>query len=65
MTEPVEVYENSCRYFADLLDGHKTGFYFDHRANRRDVAKLARGKRVLGEMDSLVSPTFLGRRKKG
>lgn len=32
---------------ADLEEGQKTGFFFDQRANRRTVAALAKGKRVL------------------
>jgi 23S rRNA (cytosine1962-C5)-methyltransferase len=31
----------------DIVGGHKTGFYLDQRDNRRRVAALARGRRVL------------------
>jgi 23S rRNA (cytosine1962-C5)-methyltransferase len=32
---------------ADLLEGQKTGYFFDQRLNRQAVAALAKGKRVL------------------
>jgi 23S rRNA (cytosine1962-C5)-methyltransferase len=44
---PVEVGENSLIFFADLMEGQKTGWYFDQRDNRAFVARLARGLRVL------------------
>jgi 23S rRNA (cytosine1962-C5)-methyltransferase len=44
---PVEVRENGARFEVDLLGGQKTGWFYDQRENRRFVAKLARGARVL------------------
>jgi 23S rRNA (cytosine1962-C5)-methyltransferase len=35
------------RVAADVTQGQKTGFFFDHRDNRRTVAALCREKRVL------------------
>ena len=46
-TEPVVFQENGVTFTADVVHGHKTGFFFDHRNNRQRVGKLARGKRVL------------------
>ena len=43
----VVVEENGVRYFADLEGGQKTGWYFDQRFNRADVAALARGRSML------------------
>ena len=43
----VEIVENGVRYMVDVQDGQKTGFFLDQKYNRREVAKLARGKRVL------------------
>ena len=43
----VEILENGVRYLVDVEDGQKTGFFLDQKYNRRQVAKLARGKRVL------------------
>ena len=39
--------ENGVRMAVDIVGGHKTGFYLDQRENRRRVAELARGRRVL------------------
>ncbi|MFT6580915.1 MAG: class I SAM-dependent rRNA methyltransferase [Alphaproteobacteria bacterium] len=43
----VEVEENGVRYAVDLRQGQKTGWFFDQRENRRFVANLAKGQRVL------------------
>ena len=42
-----EICENGVRYRVDFENGQKTGFFLDQKYNRRQVAKLARGKRVL------------------
>ena len=42
-----EIVENGIRYLVDFENGQKTGFFLDQKYNRRQVAKLARGKRVL------------------
>ncbi|MFK7805337.1 MAG: class I SAM-dependent rRNA methyltransferase [Anaerolineae bacterium] len=44
---PVPFIENELKFAADVVQGHKTGFFFDHRDNRQQVGKLARNKRVL------------------
>src|SRR5215472_3626396 len=44
---PVEVHENGALFHADLVGGQKTGWFFDQRDNRRFVAALTRGARVL------------------
>jgi 23S rRNA (cytosine1962-C5)-methyltransferase len=44
---PVELVEHGARFFADLAEGQKTGWFFDQRANRRFVASLAKDARVL------------------
>lgn len=44
---PIEFVENGLNFAADVIHGHKTGFFFDHRNNRQRVGKLARNKRVL------------------
>lgn len=44
---PIPVSEDGVRYLVDVLRGHKTGFYIDQRDNRRLVAALAEGKRLL------------------
>ncbi|MCK4414075.1 MAG: class I SAM-dependent rRNA methyltransferase [Candidatus Eisenbacteria sp.] len=41
------VHECGLRFRIDLLRGQKTGFYLDQRENRRRLAPLARGRRML------------------
>ncbi|HKB36088.1 MAG TPA: class I SAM-dependent rRNA methyltransferase [Gemmataceae bacterium] len=45
--EPVVVEEGGLRFLVNLVEGQKTGFYLDQRDNRRAVAALAAGRRVL------------------
>lgn len=44
---PVRFREHGVRYEVDFARGHKTGFFCDQRENRRRLAALARGQRVL------------------
>ncbi len=44
---PVPVPMNGATYLADLLDGQKTGLFFDQRPNHAFAANLAKGARVL------------------
>jgi 23S rRNA (cytosine1962-C5)-methyltransferase len=43
----IAVEENGIRYFADLGQGQKTGWYYDQRDNRAFIAGLAKGKSFL------------------
>ncbi len=43
----VEIVENGVRYYVDVKDGQKTGFFLDQKYNRQAVAKLCKGARVL------------------
>ena len=43
----VEIVENGVRYFVDVKDGQKTGFFLDQKYNRQAVGRLCRGARVL------------------
>src|SRR5439155_25253630 len=45
--EPIVITEGPVRYLVNLREGQKTGFYLDQRDNRRAVAALAAGRRVL------------------
>ncbi|GAB4521980.1 MAG: 23S rRNA (cytosine(2499)-C(5))-methyltransferase [Anaerolineae bacterium] len=47
LDEPIVIQENGLRFYADVVHGHKTGFFFDQRDNRAFAGKLARGRRVL------------------
>ncbi len=44
---PVQFLENDLRFAADVVQGQKTGFFFDHRHNRERVEALAEGREVL------------------
>jgi 23S rRNA (cytosine1962-C5)-methyltransferase len=43
----VQIIENGVKYFVDVKDGQKTGFFLDQKYNRRAAAGLCRGARVL------------------
>lgn len=47
ITGPIEFVENGLIFGADVVQGHKTGFFFDQRDNRQRVRQVAQGKRVL------------------
>lgn len=53
--EEIEVQEDGLRFRAPLLQGQKTGYYFDMRDNRARAAGLARG---LAEENSAVLDAF-------
>lgn len=44
---PIVVRENGCDFLADPVGGQKTGWFYDQRDNRRAIASLAHGARVL------------------
>ncbi len=43
----VELRENGARFFADVLAGQKTGWFYDQRENRRFIASLAKDASLL------------------
>ena len=43
----VEFVEHDVKFSANVIKGHKTGYFLDHRANRRRVGILSKGKSVL------------------
>ena len=43
----VEIVENGVRYYVDVKDGQKTGFFLDQKYNRQAVGRLCRGAEVL------------------
>ena len=47
LDDPVLMEENGVRFHVPVLDGQKTGWFFDHRANRAWLNGLVAGKRVL------------------
>ncbi|MFW6063059.1 MAG: class I SAM-dependent rRNA methyltransferase [Chloroflexota bacterium] len=44
---PVRFQEHGLHFAADVVEGQKTGFFFDHRENRARVEQLAEEKQVL------------------
>jgi 23S rRNA (cytosine1962-C5)-methyltransferase len=44
---PVELRDNGLTFYADVIEGQKTGWFFDQRDNRALVARLAKDARVL------------------
>jgi 23S rRNA (cytosine1962-C5)-methyltransferase len=44
---PVTIEESGIRYQVDVLEGQKTGFFFDQRENRMALKELVRGRRTL------------------
>ncbi len=47
LDEPVIFQENGLNFAADVIAGHKTGFFFDQRDNRARVGELAEDRHVL------------------
>ena len=45
--EDVIVIEHGVRFKVNVIKGHKTGFFLDHRHNRVQVGKMAKSKTVL------------------
>jgi 23S rRNA (cytosine1962-C5)-methyltransferase len=44
---PVTIEESGIQYKVDVLEGQKTGFFFDQRENRQALKDLVRGRRTL------------------
>lgn len=45
--EVVQFVEHGIHFSANVIKGHKTGYFLDHRDNRRRVGELSKGKTVL------------------
>ena len=43
----VEIEENGVRYFVDVKEGQKTGFFLDQKYNRQAIRRLCRNAKVL------------------
>lgn len=46
-SEPVVIEQNGLRFWVDLVESQKTGYYLDQRENRLEAARLCRDRRVL------------------
>lgn len=47
VTDAVPMIENGTKFLVPVLNGQKTGWFYDHRMNRDQLNKLVAGKRVL------------------
>lgn len=47
LSESIIFQENGLSFAADVIRGHKTGFFFDQRENRQRVRELSANRRVL------------------
>ncbi len=47
LPDPLIIEENGARFKIDILNGQKTGWFYDHRMSRSQLATLAKGQRVL------------------
>lgn len=45
--ENITFREHGLRFIANVIKGHKTGYFLDHRHNRKKIGELAKGKTVL------------------
>lgn len=45
--EVVQFLEHGVHFSANVIKGHKTGYFLDHRHNRKRVGELSKGKTVL------------------
>lgn len=45
--EVVNFVEHNVNFSANVIKGHKTGYFLDHRANRKQVGEWSKGKTVL------------------
>lgn len=45
--EDIVFREHGLEFVANVVKGHKTGFFLDHRANRKRIGELSKGQRVL------------------
>lgn len=47
LPESILVKENNCQFNLPALSGQKTGWFFDHRSSRQQIARYCQNKRVL------------------
>ncbi len=47
LPEPLIIEENSAKFKVDILSGQKTGWFYDHRMSRAQLATFAKGMRIL------------------
>lgn len=45
--DPLIIEENGARFRIDIIDGQKTGWFYDHRCSRAQLAGIAKNRRIL------------------
>lgn len=47
LPERLIIEENGAKFRVDILSGQKTGWFYDHRMSRGELARIAKGQRIL------------------
>ena len=47
LPDPLIIEENGAKFKIDILQGQKTGWFYDHRMSRAELARIAKGRRIL------------------
>lgn len=47
LPDPLIIEENGAQFKIDIMDGQKTGWFYDHRSSRAQLAGMAKNQRVL------------------
>jgi 23S rRNA (cytosine1962-C5)-methyltransferase len=47
LPDPLVIEENGAKFKIDIIDGQKTGWFYDHRSSRTKLASFAKNQRVL------------------
>ncbi len=47
LPDPLIIEENNARFKIDIMEGQKTGWFYDHRSSRAQLAGIAKTQRVL------------------
>ncbi|MBZ4202335.1 MAG: class I SAM-dependent rRNA methyltransferase [Methylovulum sp.] len=47
LPNPVIIEENDAQFYIDIMHGQKTGWFYDHRSSRAELARFAKQHRVL------------------
>jgi 23S rRNA (cytosine1962-C5)-methyltransferase len=47
LPERLIIEENGAKFRVDILSGQKTGWFYDHRMSRAELARIAKGQRIL------------------
>ena len=57
--EELQIEENNTQFIIHPFTGQKTGWFYDHREGRKQIANYVKGKRVLDVFSYLLSPILI------